>query len=174
MQYQVPQFIEIEDKIFGPLTFRQFVYVAGGAAICFLAYRFLPIYLSIFIIVPMGGFSLALAFYKVNNRPFIEVVESALRFALGNKLYIWKKTDTDSAQAQRNIAVDPSKVLVPKLSNSKLKELTWSLDINNSIYSKDSGFKSRDEIHPENKTSISDSDELTSFKGLSTDILNRR
>ena len=30
MQYQVPQFIEVEDKIFGPLTFKQLVYVVGG------------------------------------------------------------------------------------------------------------------------------------------------
>ena len=27
MQYQVPQFIEVEDKIFGPLTFKQFLYI---------------------------------------------------------------------------------------------------------------------------------------------------
>ncbi|TSC61742.1 MAG: SsrA-binding protein, partial [Parcubacteria group bacterium Athens0416_74] len=30
MQFQVPQFIEVEDKIVGPLTFKQFVFIAGG------------------------------------------------------------------------------------------------------------------------------------------------
>ncbi|MFM2424198.1 MAG: hypothetical protein RLZZ70_589, partial [Candidatus Parcubacteria bacterium] len=30
MQFEVPQFIEIEDKIFGPLTWKQFLYVGGG------------------------------------------------------------------------------------------------------------------------------------------------
>ncbi len=84
MQYQVPQFIEIEDKIFGPLTFKQFVYVAGGAGMCFVAYRFIPMPFSMLVILPLGGFSIALAFYKVNNRPFIDAVESAVRFFLGN------------------------------------------------------------------------------------------
>ena len=30
MQFQVPQFIETEDKIVGPFTLRQFIYVAGA------------------------------------------------------------------------------------------------------------------------------------------------
>jgi hypothetical protein len=29
MQFRVPQFIDIEDKLFGPLTFKQFIYLAG-------------------------------------------------------------------------------------------------------------------------------------------------
>src|SRR3990172_12458701 len=45
MQFQVPQFIEIEDKIFGPLTFKQFIYVAGGAGACYLLWRVLPLLL---------------------------------------------------------------------------------------------------------------------------------
>ena len=121
MQYQVPQFIEIEDKIFGPLTFKQFAYVAGGGAICFLAYRFFPIYISFFIILPVGGFSLALAFYKVNNRPFVFIVESAVKFFLSKKLYLWQKTKYDST-AQR-VAAPVRKDLIPKLSESKLREL---------------------------------------------------
>jgi hypothetical protein len=64
MKYQVPQFIEIEDKIFGPLTIKQFLYVAGGAALCFILWNFLPFYISIFFIIPIGSFFLALAFYK--------------------------------------------------------------------------------------------------------------
>ncbi|NCT02072.1 PrgI family protein, partial [Candidatus Parcubacteria bacterium] len=30
MRFEVPQFIEVEDKIFGPLTWRQFLYLSGG------------------------------------------------------------------------------------------------------------------------------------------------
>ena len=41
MRFQVPQFIEIEDKIFGPLTIKQFIYIAGGAGLCFILFRFL-------------------------------------------------------------------------------------------------------------------------------------
>ena len=33
MRFEVPQFIEIEDKIFGPFTWKQFVYLAGGVGL---------------------------------------------------------------------------------------------------------------------------------------------
>ena len=91
MQFQVPQFIEVEDKIFGPLTFKQFIYLVGGAAMCFVLYIILPFFFAVLLIIPFAGFSLALAFYKINNRPFISVVESALNYTLKGKLYVWKK-----------------------------------------------------------------------------------
>ena len=42
MRFQVPQFIEVEDKIFGPLTFKQFVYVTGGVGLAVILFLFLP------------------------------------------------------------------------------------------------------------------------------------
>ena len=59
MQFQVPQFIEVEDKIFGPLTFKQFVYVAGGAGAAYLFWRILPVYLSLPFIAGVGGLAAA-------------------------------------------------------------------------------------------------------------------
>ncbi|MND07268.1 hypothetical protein D3C83_291430 [compost metagenome] len=45
-----------------------------------------------------------------------------------SKLYIWKKEE--KAPVSRGEASKPiEQVYVPKLSDSKLKELTWSLDI---------------------------------------------
>ena len=55
MQFQVPQFIEVEDKIFGPLTFKQFVYVLGGAGACYLLWRVLPIYAAVPLMIAIGG-----------------------------------------------------------------------------------------------------------------------
>ena len=91
MRFQVPQFIEIESKIFGPLTFKQFIYLAGGAGTSFLIYTALPFFIAVMFIVPVAAFVIALAFYKVNNRPFIKVTESALRYFTAPKIYIWKK-----------------------------------------------------------------------------------
>ena len=42
MRFQVPQFIEVEDKIFGPLTLKQFLYTAGGAAVGFIIWSIFP------------------------------------------------------------------------------------------------------------------------------------
>lgn len=132
MQYQVPQFIEIEDKIFGPLTFKQFVYIVGGGGISFVAYRFLPFIIAILIIIPMISISVALAFYKVNNKPFLDTIQSAVKFYLTDKLYIWKK-EPKKAEERKAPGEQIPKMFVPKLSASKLRELTWNLDINETL-----------------------------------------
>ena len=75
MRYQVPQFIEVEDKIFGPFTFKQFIYIVGGGGMAFIFYKFLNIFIAVPFIAASLGFGFALAFYKVNGKPFIDVVE---------------------------------------------------------------------------------------------------
>ena len=134
MRYQVPQFIEIEDKIIGPLTVKQFIYIVGGAGMSFIFYTFLPIYLAIILMAAVIPLSLALAFYKINNKPFIDFLESAFKFYTKQNLYIWKKEEkkvikdtTTNATAQEN------QIYVPHLSDSKLKELSWTLDINENL-----------------------------------------
>jgi len=136
MQFQVPQFIEVEDTIFGPLTFRQFLYLAGGAGLAFIFYVYLPIYLAIFPIAGIVALAVSLAFYKYNGRNFIYLVESATKFFVSGKLYLWRKTPpekTKEAEMVRKVAPAlPEGVALPKLSASKLKDLSWSLDIKES------------------------------------------
>lgn len=150
MRYQVPQFIEVEDKIFGPFTFRQFSYLVGGAGMCFIIYKITN---SFFIGLPFmmvaAGLSCGLAFYKINNRPLIETIEAAFKFGFTKRLYIWHKTDkpTDTSAVDKALAQNYNSLFVPKVSDSKLKDLAWSLDINETIYSKDSKkLQSRDSI----------------------------
>ena len=135
MRYQVPQFIEVEDKIIGPFTIKQFIYIAGGAGMDFIIYNYLPIYISIILIAAVSMLSLALAFYKVNNKPFIDFLESAFLFYTKQNLYIWKKENkTYKASATTDKAAAAAKqVYVPRLSDSKLKELSWTLDINENL-----------------------------------------
>lgn len=139
LNFQVPQFIEIEDKIFGPLTFKQFVYVTGGAGLCFMIWVYAPFrFLAILLILPVLGLALALAFYKVNNRPFILALEAAFRYALTHKLYIWKHSTPGNSESEKNnnnlpAAALPRGLVVPKLSDSKLKDLAWSLDIREKV-----------------------------------------
>ncbi len=120
MKFQVPQFVEVEDKIFWKLTLKQFIYLVGGGGLSLVFYLWLPLWLGILFIAPVVGFSLALAFYRYNDRPFIFMIESAVKYLFNSKLYIWKKEDHPAE------AVSPD--FLPKLSKSKLKDLTWSLD----------------------------------------------
>lgn len=149
MRYQVPQFIEVEDKIFGPFTFKQFAYLVGGVGACFIVYKFLPFFIGLPIMLVAMGISSAFAFYKINNRPFIETVEAAVKFAFTKHLYIWKKEDKlpEKSIVDDMLATKANKLYVPKVSESKLKDLAWSLDINETIYSKDSRkLESRDTL----------------------------
>lgn len=134
MRFQVPQFIEIEDKIFGPLTLKQFIYLAGGGGISFVIYTIMPyFFLAVFFIIPVMLFSVALAFYKVNGKPFIFILESAVKYTLSNKLYLWQKREKVTMTKESENKKDQPLLKVPKLSESKLKDLTWSLDINENI-----------------------------------------
>ena len=129
MRFQVPQFIEVEDKLFGPLTFKQFIYLAGGIGFSVVLFLFLPKFLAIIIALPIILFAAALAFYKVNDKPFANMVEAFVKYALTDKLYIWKKEPPSLKSSGEPREKKIEQVYVPKLSESKLKELTWSLDI---------------------------------------------
>lgn len=136
LNFQVPQFIEIEDKIFGPLTFKQFVYIAGGGGIAFMIWVYVPVHwLAIALMTPVIALGLALAFYKVNNRSFILIMEAAFRYLLTHKLYIWKRAEplAGTGRGAEAVADRPRALAIPKLSESKLKDLSWSLDIREKI-----------------------------------------
>jgi hypothetical protein len=131
MQFQVPQFIEVEDKIFGPLTFKQFLFIAGGAGGAYLLWRALPLFIAAPFALVIGGLAFALAFGQYNGRPFLLALENAFNYLTRSKLYLWsnvkhaKKMPEKAADSEE----DASGVYIPHLSDSKLHDLAWSLDI---------------------------------------------
>lgn len=128
MRFEVPQFIDVEDKIFGPFTFKQFLYLAGGAGACYVLWRLLPPFFAILIILPIAALALALTFYRVNGKPFIQVIQAWIGFITQNKLYLWKKgKNKTSAEAPKETMATSAST--PKLSGSKLKDIAWSLDV---------------------------------------------
>lgn len=90
MQFQVPQFIETEDKVVGPLTIRQFIYVAGGAAICAILYFTVTPWLWVILSIFVMGAVVALAFIKINGRPVINLALAAFGFYWKPQIYLWQ------------------------------------------------------------------------------------
>lgn len=131
MKFAVPQFIDVEDKIFGPLTFRQFIYLAGGGGLVFLCYKFLSIIPALLLGLPIAGFAFALAFIKVNEKPFINIVESAFTYGLSDKLYIWKHEPKKSKQTNKKTTGKTPEVAqyLPRITSSKLHDISWGLDV---------------------------------------------
>jgi len=128
MQFKVPQFIDIEDKLFGPLTFRQFAYLAGGGGMVFVIYKLLPIWIGIFFMLPIIVLALALAFYKINNQPFIYYLQASITYAITNKLYVWKQRLVKPSLKKEEVEKEQTMTL-PRMSGNKLSDLAWSLDV---------------------------------------------
>ena len=130
MQFKVPQFIDVEDKLFGPFTFRQFAYLVGGAGMIFVIYKLLPLWIGIFLMLPILGLSLLLTFFKINEKPFIYYLQAAVSYAISSKLYIWKQRLVKPGDKNGVDEVAPHTTsVVPMMSSNSIKDLAWSLDV---------------------------------------------
>ena len=90
MKYQVPQFIEEETKLIGPLTLRQFLFVAGGVSMTAVAWILLsgiPFFIVAFIVLTFFG---GLAFAKIDDQPMLNYIAYALSYILGAKRAVYK------------------------------------------------------------------------------------
>lgn len=81
----------MESKIIGPLTFKQFIFIAIAGAICFFIYSVAPFPVFVISAVIFGGGALALAFSTIQGRSLPIVLANLLKFNLAPKVYIWKK-----------------------------------------------------------------------------------
>ena len=94
MRFQLPQFIETETKIVGPLTLRQFLWVAGGVAILFLLFMVTQGSFLFFIAgIPITAIFLALAFLKIEGVPLINYIAYLLSYVLNPKKYVFRKEE---------------------------------------------------------------------------------
>jgi len=91
MQFQVPQFIETEDKIVGSLTLKQFLYLAAGGGLCFLLFFFLNFVLWLMVAMVIMTVAASFAFIKINGRPLTMAAMGALSFYWKPRLYLWQR-----------------------------------------------------------------------------------
>lgn len=89
MQFQVPQFIETEDKIVGPLSLRQFFYIAAAGGLTFLLFFTVQTWLWITLSIPVIMIGIAFAFIKVGGRDLATIVGAAFTFYWNPQRYIW-------------------------------------------------------------------------------------
>ncbi len=121
MAYEVPQYIETEDKIIGPLTLRQFLYLLFGAIIDFLLYVFLNFFIWIIIALPVALLALALAFYKPGGQKFEKIFVAAFNWFLGARYFFWQRKE-----AKKSIKIENFEEALAKKEKkeSKLKKAT--------------------------------------------------
>lgn len=121
MEFQVPQFIEVEDRVVGPLTIKQFIYLAGAGGATLLFLLLLPLFLAVLLSAPVIGLAILLAFVKINEKPFERILESMIGFTGRGKLYTWQKSG-----AKRTLS--SSTVVENSVSNEKKESAPVTLD----------------------------------------------
>ena len=91
MQFQVPQFIEREAQVVGPLTFRQFAFLAAAGAVAFILYFLVPFIVFAAASVVLAGLGLVTAFVQVGGKSLPALFVDFLSFQMGGKIFYWKK-----------------------------------------------------------------------------------
>ena len=133
MQFKVPQFLDVEDKIFGPFTFKEFIYLVGGAGLCYVIYKAMGLLLGFIPIAIVAGLAGALTFYRPNGKPFILMLESGFKYLTQNKLFVWKRRMVKKEKQPTKYELEKKQSALglsrKQLGGSKLRDLAWSLDV---------------------------------------------
>jgi len=127
MQFQVPQFIETEDKIVGPLSLRQFIYVGVGVGISGMLFFILQFWLWVIIAVILIGGSVAIAFVKIGGRPLAKVVLSAFNFYWKPQTYVWQPEhpQLERSKAPAETKVPARNTVIEKIAEGTALHKSW-------------------------------------------------
>ena len=131
-QFVVPQFIDVEDKILGPITVRQFIILLVIGGVDFLLYYLLDFLLFLIIGLPVFLFGSTVAFVRVNGQPFHFYLLNLLQYARRPRVKFWDKSRTDEELRAlgREHAPPPSVTRVHKEPLSSSRLMTVSLVVN--------------------------------------------
>lgn len=129
-QVTVPQFIEQEDKIFGPVTVRQFVIMFLAAILTYILYKALTLELFILCALILDGAAAIVAFLNINGQPFHFFVLHILQTLKRPSLRVWHR------QEYKMIAIEdievkdmqPKTPLTPKVTGHRLHDISLVLD----------------------------------------------
>ncbi len=136
LRYIVPKFIEVEDKIIGPFTLKQFLYLVGGGIttylLWFMLWKVSP-FIFFLVALPVLALSGALTFVKVNERPFIYFLQAAINYAIVPKERYWMKIPEIEeikivARVPKAVPKEVKRAVSQKGFRSKLEELAMIVD----------------------------------------------
>jgi predicted membrane protein len=130
LQFTVPQFIDVEDKIFGPITVRQFVILLVTALLIALSYRIFDF--SLFVVLALLFFAIGttFAFVKINGAVFHFFLLNLIQTFKKPRLRIWHKDDTLKVglELDEAPALTAATVSERRYSASRLNELSLIVD----------------------------------------------
>ncbi len=133
--FTVPQFIDVEDKIIGPITTRQFVIVMLAFFLITATYAAADFSLFIFLAVVEGFLGAVLAFARINGRPFHFFILNIIQTLKRPSLRVWKKEHAVSSLKETIAFLHPITVesatdfsRLKTIDRATLKELALIVD----------------------------------------------
>lgn len=133
MQFQIPQFTEIEDKVIGPLTIKQFLYLLAGVLVIFILFKTLNFFVFIILAIPVAAISFALAFIRINQQPLASTMKNFFRFVKKPDFYIWKKPEPQKTKEEKPlleiIKKEPINRKEKLIHREKLQEIGWRIEV---------------------------------------------
>ena len=114
-QATVPQFIDVENKIVGPITVRQFIIMTICGLIMFMEYKFSDMILFILLALPTFGAFGTLAFLKINGMPFHFFILNLIQTTKKPRLRIWsRQVDLESVEKKKSTKAISKQLILPK------------------------------------------------------------
>lgn len=137
-QFTVPQFIDVEDKIFGPVTTRQFLILLVAGGILFIVFKLADTVLFIILLALIGGFALVLAFVKVNGQTFHYFILNIIQSFRRPSRRVWNKyyTRAELVELQKASKVEEIEKPEPVKPTSPRRIRELSLLVNTGGYYK--------------------------------------
>lgn len=132
MQFQVPQGLDLEDKIIGPLTLIQFLYLLIGGIIDYLLFfAIFGSFLFWLIAIPVALVALALAFLKIQDQPLSYFIKSGFIYLGRPKIRLWHRQGYAKPSIQKTIKKIAKNAPPPKkaIEKSELEKLAYVLDV---------------------------------------------
>ncbi len=129
-QVTVPQFIENEDKIFGPVTVRQFIIMFLSAILTYLLYKMLTLELFILCALLLNGAAGIIAFMTINGQPFHFFVLHVLQSLKRPSLRVWHRQEYKplSIEDLELKEIAPKTPSAPKVTGHRLHDISLVLD----------------------------------------------
>lgn len=129
-QFTVPQFIDVESKIIGPITTRQFLIIIGAGVIVAISYRIFDFTLFLTVTVVVVLIAAIFSFLKVNGRPFHYFILNLIQTIKRPGTRVWNNRLTIFEEIDKTSFVRPVIKVLPKEAyrKSRLAELSLIVD----------------------------------------------
>jgi len=128
MLFNVPQFIDIEDKIVGPLTAKQLGWLAAGGVLLLVFWNYLDNQAFIIAAIIIGIIFGALAFYRPYNQPLIKFIGSSIVFVIRPKVYLWKRFQEKITKEKKLEQPTERKISKKVFDQEKIMEISNIVD----------------------------------------------